>query len=244
MALLAYIAILLQTILLTLVQVPFTFAQEMKSTNFKIQGGNFNITSGNKSSVNYKLSDVVGQTASIIFTSKGYIIQSGFLNTAAGEVIAFSINPSTIDFGTLIPNNPVEKDLSIFIGNGNVPGYKVTVSEAHPLATTVGSEIADTVCDNPSNPCTYTKATAWTGSTSYGFGYRVKGTTVSSDFSSDTFYRPFPSTKRSDQAATIMESSLKKALDKATMSLRVVINHDQPVGLYSTNIIFTAIPGI
>src|SRR3989338_9087215 len=53
------------------------FAQEMSSPNFRIQGGNLNMTSGNKASQNFNLSDVVGQTASSLFSSKGYLIQSG-----------------------------------------------------------------------------------------------------------------------------------------------------------------------
>src|SRR3989338_10892061 len=35
-------------------------AQVMSSENFVLQGGNFNMTSGNKESQNFKLSDVVG----------------------------------------------------------------------------------------------------------------------------------------------------------------------------------------
>ena len=38
-------------------------AQEMSSQNFKVQGGNFSITSGSKASENFRLTDLVGQTA-------------------------------------------------------------------------------------------------------------------------------------------------------------------------------------
>src|SRR3990167_8306802 len=72
------------------------FAQDMSSQNFIIQGGNFNITSGNKSSTNFRLADVVGQTAANTFASKGYIIQAGFLNSAQAQALSFTVSPSLI----------------------------------------------------------------------------------------------------------------------------------------------------
>jgi hypothetical protein len=219
------------------------FAQEMRSQNFIINGGNFNMTSGNKSSAQFKLSDVVGQTAAGTFTSKGFILNTGFLNGAAGEVFSFSVTPSTIDFGELIPNTPIEKTLRLTISNGNVPGYTVTGSENQSLSTTVGAEIVDTACDTGSN-CTNTNANKWDLNTTYGFGYRITGRTVPTDFKKENYYRPFPGTIRNEKAVIMMQSKAKKVVDQATMTLRLNTGRQQPVGQYQNVLSFTAIAGI
>jgi len=219
----------------------------MSSTNFRLEGGNFNITSGNKSSTNYKLSDVVGQTASSVFTSKGFIIRSGFGNSYAGATFAFSVSPALVDFGVLSPNIPVEKEVRISIANGNATGYNVKVSQNQPLSTSVGAQIPDTVCDsNPpaGEPCTKTTASRWTQNASYGFGYKMNGKTVVADLLKDNFYRPFAATRRNEQPVLIMESHAKKVVDQATMTLRLVVGPNQPVGQYRNVITFTAMVGI
>jgi|DewCreStandDraft_4_1066084.scaffolds.fasta_scaffold01229_41 hypothetical protein len=230
--------------LFSLLKIDRTFAQEMSSQNFKIQGGNFNMTSGEKSSTNFKLSDVVGQTAAGIFASKGYIIQAGFLNGAAGEVFSFTVLPPVIDFGTLFPNMPIEKTLTIKIENGNVPGYLVKVSENQPLSTSVGSEIPDTACDKAEKPCTPSQASEWIKNTTYGFGYQMSGITVPAEFANKNYFRPFPATRRNEQAALIMQSKARKVKDEATMTLKLNISKEQPVGVYKNVISFTAIAGI
>ena len=220
-------------------------AQEMNSENFKIQGGNFNMTSGNKTSQNFKLSDVVGQTAAGLFTSKGYIINAGFLNAAAGAFFTFTVSPPVVDFGTLLPNTPVEKQILITIANGDVPGYQVKVSENQPLATLVGAEIPDTACDSGTgNPCTKAQASLWTGSGTYGFGYHLTGKTVPTDFEKEGYYRPFPATRRNEPHILIMESKARKVADTATMTVRVNVSPNQPVGQYRNVLSFTALAGI
>lgn len=219
------------------------FAQEMNSQNYKISGGNFNMTSGNKASQQFKLSDVVGQTAAGTFTSKGFILNAGFLNGAAGDIFSFSVSPSSIDFGELLPDTPVEKTLRLAISNGNVPGYTVTGSENISLSTAVGAEIVDTACDT-SMPCTITSANKWDLNTTYGFGYRMEGKTVPSDFRTEGFYRPFPSTVRNENGAVVMQSKAKKVVDQATLTLRLNTSRQQPVGQYQNVLSFTAIAGI
>lgn len=217
-------------------------AQQMSSQNFRIEGGNFNMTSGNKESQNFKLSDVVGQTAAGIFASKGYIIQAGFLNGAAGTAISLSVYPAIVDFGALIPNNPVEKSLRITISNGNATGYTVRVSENQPLTTLAGAEITDTVCDSK-KPCSLTQAASW-GKSQTGFGYRVSGRTTPQDFEKENFYRPFPASRRNEQAALVMQSQAKRVIDQANMALRLLVDQNQPVGQYRNVLSFSALVGI
>jgi hypothetical protein len=201
------------------------------------------MTSGNKSSTNFKLSDVVGQTASIIFSSKGYIINSGFLNSAAGSVFTFTVSPSNIDFGNLIPDNPVERVVKLTISNGNSPGYIVKVTENQPLSTSLDAQIPDTTCDKM-KPCTISKSGEWFNNNTYGFGYTINGNTVPQDIIKPNYYKPFPATRRNDQADVIMKSQAKKVTDMASMTLKVNIQKEQPVGQYKNILIFSAISGI
>lgn len=205
------------------------------------------MTSGSKSSTNFKLSDVVGQTVANVFVSKGYIIQTGFGNTASGAPFAFSVSPTLVDFGTLTPNIPVEKEVRISISNGNSIGYTVKVAQNQPLTTSVGAEIPDTVCDPPEalqSPCTKTTASLWKLNTSYGFGYKMNGKTISKDLLKDNYYRPFASTRKNEQPNIIMESHAKKVVDQSTMTLKLVVSQNQPVGQYKNVISFTAMVGI
>jgi hypothetical protein len=220
------------------------FAQEMGSQNFKIQGGNFNMTSGNKSSTNFKLSDVVGQNAAGVFASKGYIIQAGFLNGAAGSVFSFSVSPATVDFGNLLANLPSSRNITIRISNGDVPGYTVKVTENQPLTTLAGASIPDTLCDKSDNPCTQTKANIWELSDTYGFGYRMSGMTVPKDFGKENYFRPFAASKRDENPIIIMESKARKVTDAANMTVKVNIARSQAVGQYRNVLTYTAIAGI
>ncbi len=203
------------------------------------------MTSGHKSSQNFKLEDVVGQTNAGIFISKGYIIQTGFMNSSAGQSFSFSVNPSVVDFGSLRPNTPVEKTLRIIVGNGNATGYSVRVSENQPLATLAGAEIPDTICDNPTSVvCNISQASSWKENTSYGFGYRITGRTVPQDFNKESFFRPLPANRKNDPSILIMQSVAKSVVDQGNMTLRVNVGPNQPVGQYRNVLIFSALVGV
>ena len=64
------------------------------------------------------------------------------------------------------------------------------------------------------------------------------------DFEKEGFYRPFPATRRNEQAAVIMQSQARKVKDEANMTLRLNISREQPVGVYKNVISFTAIAGM
>ncbi|OGG00447.1 hypothetical protein A2Y99_05125 [Candidatus Gottesmanbacteria bacterium RBG_13_37_7] len=220
-------------------------AQNMSSENFHLQGGNLNITSGNKSSENFKLSDVVGQTAAGMFVSKGYTMQAGFLNSVAASRFSLTVIPLSVDFGSLSPNTITDRDVTVIVSTGESPGYRVWAIENHPLSTLSQAEIPDTTCDGVNNNiCTITKASVWTKNTTYGFGYRMKGNMVPSDFNSEEFFRPFPSQIKNDDQTLIMQSQAAKITDQAIMNLRVNVGPDQSVGQYRNEIIFSALAGI
>lgn len=218
-------------------------AQEMSSETFLINGGNFNMTSGHKGSENFKLADVVGQAAAQIFTSKGFIINAGFLNAAGGEYFGFTVSPKVLDFGNMSPNIPLEKTLTLTVVTGSIPGYSVTVAEDHPLRTLVEAEIPDTLC-NSDSPCAPNQSGVWTGTEKAGFGYRMKGKGVTKDFADATHFRPFPAINQNERAALVMQSKAKRVTDTSNMIVKVLVDQNQPVGQYKNSLKFTALIGL
>ena len=63
---------------LFLAATPAVFAENMSSDSYQIRFGNFNVTSGTKTSPSYSLTDTVGQTAAGPFSSPSYQAKAGF----------------------------------------------------------------------------------------------------------------------------------------------------------------------
>ena len=62
--------------------------------------------------------------------------------------------------------------------------------EQTKLTNSSGNTIADTTCDT--GPCTETSAQPWTVATNNGFGYNLTGNDIATDFTTSSYFRPFP----------------------------------------------------
>ncbi|HEX8923426.1 MAG TPA: hypothetical protein VF828_01690, partial [Patescibacteria group bacterium] len=60
-------------------------AQHFSSPSFIIDWGNFNVTSGKKSSTSYTITDTVGQNAPGQFAAADFILKSGFQYVYVGQ---------------------------------------------------------------------------------------------------------------------------------------------------------------
>ena len=168
-------------------------AVEMDSTRFHIDGANVNSAAGDKSSTGYKLSDTIGQTAAGRFSSTGYIVRAGFQYLHSIIPFEFSISDINIDLGTLIPNTPSTATTTLTVSFGSAGQYQVTAIEESTLQTLSGSSfIPDTVCDGGVDTCSESQAELWTSTSAYGFGYNMAGDDVPADFTSASYFRPFP----------------------------------------------------
>src|SRR5258708_19270498 len=76
-------------------------ADDMSSTSYKIQFGNFNITSGTKTSTSYKLTDTAGQTAAGQFGLTNNLVKSGFQYIYPFQKFTFKVPPQSINFCSL-----------------------------------------------------------------------------------------------------------------------------------------------
>lgn len=218
---------------------PPVLAQSLTSPSYRIRFGNFNITSGLKSSASYSLTDTVGQTAADLFTSSGYSVKAGFQYLYTLYDFSFTISDLTIDLGNLTPGT-FSNDTNILTVSAPGQGYSVATYATHRLANNLGDVIPDTTCNT--GTCTESSAQAWTSTSIYGFGYNAAGADVTSDFVDTTYFRPFPDRSLGDSPATIMSSLAAGQGRTATITYRVNVSGSQAAGNYETQIIYLATP--
>ncbi len=218
----------------------------MRNTNWVIDFGNLNMTSGRPTGTNYKLSNTVGQIAPGLYTGTNFKVRAGFQYVYSIIPFRFSISTLEINFGTLIPTNPVTRTNVLTLSNGSANGYSVLAYENHALLIPGnGAMIPDTSCD--AGTCTESTAAAWTSSLTYGFGYRcdnLSGTDCSSDFGTPTFYKQFANDSGSETAKAVMRGTNVGRDKQIQVTYKANISATQPAGLYTNQIIYLAIPTI
>lgn len=215
-------------------------AETLTSPNYILRQGNFNITSGLKSSASYSLTDTVGQTVAEYFSSTGYHVKAGFQYLYALYDFSFSISSLGVSLGTLTANTFTTGSNTLTVSAPG-QGYSVTAIETSKLKKSGSSDtIPDTTCD--SGGCTESSATVWTASTNNGFGYNLTGNDISTDFVGATYFRPFPDASLSESAATVMTTTAAGKNRIATVTYKVSPSGTQSAGNYSTQIIYIATP--
>lgn len=217
---------------------PAVRAETLESSNYKIRMGNFNVTSGFKSSSSYNLTDTVGQIAAEFFSSSGYHIKAGFQYIYTLYDFSFSISSLAIDLA-LTPNTFSTGSHTLTVSSPG-QGYTVSAYEIRKLTNTTGETIPNTTCD--SGTCTTTSAGLWTTPTNNGFGYNLTGNDISPDFSTSSYFRPFPDFSLSEPPATIMTTSSAGKNRVATVTYKLSPSGGQAAGTYTTQIIYIATP--
>jgi hypothetical protein len=210
----------------------------MDSNNYKIRLGNFNMTSGTKSSASYNLTDTVGQIAAEFFSSTGYHVKAGFQYIYTLYDFSFSISSLAINLSTT-PNffSTASHTLTVTAPG---QGYSVTTYETRKLTNATGDTIPDTTCD--SGTCTESAASAWTVATNNGFGYNATGNDIAADFTGPTMFRPFPDFSGGESPATVMTTVSAGKNRIATINYKLSPSGDQAGGTYTTQIVYIATP--
>ena len=224
-------------------------AQHFESSSYIIDWGNFNITSGKKTSANYQLTDTVGQNAPGQYDSSGYILKSGFQYIYdTFNQLSFQIDDLSIELGTLTPQSPSTDSNIITISTPSGHGYQITAHQSHPLWINASSYIPDTTCD--SGTCSETSSGVWTQNTAYGFGFNAMGIGSSGEntgigtsslFPDQTYYRQFANATDSEIPQTIMEEDSPVKDRSARITYKANISTLQAAGQYQNSIIFTAV---
>lgn len=224
-------------------------AQSFASPNYNIQFGNFNMTSGKKTSSSFTLTDTVGQNAPGRYSSNGYTVKSGFqyiYDTA--EKFSFKISDVDLSFGSITPNIGSTQTNTITITTPSGRGYEILAIANHPLLAN-NYTIPDTSCN--SFNCTKNSSAPWTSSTTYGFGFNALGINTSgvvtnigtsNYFTNSTYYRPFPSSSASDIPQVFMSENVRVKEHSAKITYKINISQNQASGNYQNLINIIAIP--
>ena len=217
-------------------------AQTMRSDNYQIHMGNFNMTAGKKSSTNYTLSDTVGQNAPGPYSSSLYKIGAGFWYIKQIIPFSFSISQVNLDFGILSANTPKTLTNTLTISAGGAGGYQVTAFENHPLKTAANDYIPDTLGDN--GTASETQADTWTQNSVYGFGFNIQGDDIPGDFIDSTYFRQFadPTATPPEEAQIVMSSNQVTRHSEATVTYKINISGTQAAGRYQNQIVYIATP--
>ncbi len=224
-------------------------AQSFDSNSYHIDFGNFNMTSGKKSSTNYILTDTVGQNAPGKYSSNGYTVKAGFQYIYdTFETFSFSISDIDLPFGSMTPNVGSTQSNIITITSPSNRGYEILAIANHPLLSN-NYTIPDTSCDN--NDCTPSTSTPWTLSTIYGFGFNALGINssgtvtnigTSNYFTDSTYYRPFANLSENDLPEVFMSENTRVKDRIARISYKVNISSNQSAGDYSNLVNLIAVP--
>jgi hypothetical protein len=223
-------------------------AANMSSDNYELQMGNFNMTSGNKSSPGYKLLDTVGQNAPGQYNSQGYIVKAGFEYIKTLIPFSFSISDLSIDFGSLAASNPVTQTNTLTVSSGTGFGYQVTAFEDHPMQIPgTSTQIPDTVCDGGAETCDQITAAVWSSNTAYGFGFNMNSDThpddIPADFDDNTHFRQFTDISLAETPQVVMTSPNVGRNKQAVVTYKINVSGGQAAGDYETNITFICTPG-
>ncbi len=217
-------------------------AQTFVSNSFKIDFGNFNMTSGKKSSTTYKLTDTVGQNAPGQFNNSGYIVKSGFQYINEQIIpLSFIIDNLDLNFNNLTPNIGSTITNTLTISTPTVNGYEILVIANHPL-TTIGTNntIPDTKCDT--YVCSESVSGSWNSNSTYGFGFNANGSGTSDYFTNSTYFRQFADNSLNEGSAVIASENTPVQSHSTLITYKVNISPIQPAGIYQNSINFIAIP--
>lgn len=219
-------------------------ADRFDSASYTIQFGNFNMTSGEKSSANYRVTDTVGQTGTGPYGAYGtssYFVGGGFQYIYPLRDFEFSLSSVTINLGFLAAGTHSSLSHTITVTTRGASGYKIYAYADHRLRHSDGtSVIPHTTCD--AGGCTTSSATTWTNQNISGFGYNMTGQDIPADFASAGYFRPFAD-KSLAQPMQVVMSSTDLAIDKqSTITYKAGVPGSQAAGTYSTVVNFVAVP--
>jgi len=217
-----------------------SLAQTFDSASYHIDFGNFNMTSGRKSSTNYTLTDTVGQNAPGRYDTSGYVLKAGFQYLYdSGIPLSFEISNIDLNFGSLTPNigSTITNTLTISTPTGH--GYDILAIANNPLKSP-GSTIPDTKCDSGS--CSESVSGIWTNNSTYGFGFNANGDGTSSYFTNSTYFRQFADNSSGETAKVLMSEPTRVKDHSALITYKINISPLQAAGTYENSINFIAVP--
>ncbi len=221
-----------------LLTTPLVRAQTMSNNDYIIKTEDLNIASP-LFIQNYNSKPVPSDPS--VSEGVNFKVKSGFDNAASSLAFPVSLSSDIVDFGSLIPTNPIIRTVDLGIYNPSDSGYSVIASENNPLKSDK-TIIPDTTCDN--GQCNEENSGEWTNALTYGSGYRCDnliGADCDSSFLSPNFYRHFADASNSQTPQVVM-AGIGSQKSTGRLSYKVNISGNQAQGIYTNVITFIAVP--
>lgn len=221
-------------------------AERLESSSYIIQFGNFNITAGEKSNANYKVTDTVGQTGAGPYGEYGvsnYFVGGGFQYIYQIQEFSFSISKLLINLGELTAGSHNTDSHTLTITTRGSDGYKVYAYEQNELKHTVtpGVYIPNTTCD--AGTCTHIAAGIWSNPLVDGFGFNMSGDDIPADFVTGSHFRSFADRANAEEMQVVMESPDIVRNAQSTVTYKAGLSGSQAAGTYTTAVVYVAVPG-
>lgn len=211
-------------------------AQHFSSNSYNIDWGNFNMTSGRKTSTNYSLTDTVGQNAPGEYSKTGFRLKSGFQYIYPFDEFSFAIDNLSIDFGSLTPDVATTAVSTLTTTTPSGLGFQISASESSSLALTSGTIIPDFTGDN--SLASESTSDLWQNSNTYGFGFNAN----TSYFTNSNYFRQFANAAIGEISQIIDSSNAPTKNHQTTITYKVNISSNQSAGTYQNYIVYTATP--
>jgi len=231
------IFLILSTLLLGMAKK--ALALNMRSDHYKIQWGNFNISSGKPTSNNYSLGITMGEIAPGLYSNVNYKARVGFQYIHSIDPFSFTISDINIDLGSLIVQTPSTDTNTLTVNCDSSGGYQVLAFETHPLKANT-NYVADTTCDG--DDCDQATAGVWSQNTTYGFGFNINGDDAPVDFTNSTYFRQFADDSAEESAQIVMSNVGSVDDSQAVVTYKANVSSSQTTGKYETSIVYLAIP--
>lgn len=188
---------------------PHSLAIEMESAEYKLEIEDIQQPTPVEMPQDSSLPEIPRTTVKSRFEEQGYTVKNDY------GPFTFTINNSTVSFKPLHEESHQTHTISLHTF-GEKTGYELLIKQSLPFQTRFNKQISATTCSEEKS-CTAMRAAKWSEKDSYGLGYTAQGTTVSSDFMDDRFYRPFSST----QLVSFASSPYSQNINELSLSFRV-----------------------
>lgn len=139
------------------------------------------------------------------FDKQGFYIRQSAPAQKTIPHLRLSLSHTSVEFTDTESSVPQERPVTITVSSDSPSGYQVVLIQDTPLTSITGDTIANTEC-NPNDACTYSTASLWRDTGSFGYGYRIEGNDTPADFNKPAYFRSFPIRSLKQPAIRIMNN--------------------------------------
>lgn len=153
---------------------------------------------------------------------------------------SFGISESLIDFGKIVPTNPLTRKNVVNL-DSPAARYFLKTYEDHQLLSPKSGSIADTTCD--SGTCSEQTSSVWKNVLAFGFGFHCRNINgaCGQEFLSDDYFMQFADKSKNEPYNSLLSGASGK--NQLEITYKLNISSKQKPGAYSNNVTLLALPG-